>query len=374
MAAALAALLFWPAGAAHAASPSPSPSPSSGQGATVVSPAPSSKKAAYGLGPATATALDDRPTYVWSVTPAATLSDHVAVVNYGTEPLTLDLYARDAFNAPSGALTLQAKAVKPIDAGSWIAIEIPGGKTTVTVPARSTVIVPVALTVPHNAPPGDHTAGIITSLTAKATATNGTQTVNPNLEQRVAVPVQIRVSGPVHPRLAVQALKASYGQTLNPVGGGHATITYHVANTGNVNLGGHQVVAISGLFGSSVHVAAPNIPVLLPGSSVVMRVPVHGILPEFLMSAHVTVTPLVPAGNVDRGLVAANGSKHFWAVPWMLLGIIAALFLIWRQVRRLKHGSTGRHGTRRGGGGGTRRRAPHSRLAHRWRSLATASR
>jgi WxL interacting protein linking bacterial and host surfaces len=344
---------LWSSTAAGAATPAPSPN--TGHPATAgASPSPAPKTAAFGLGPATATALDERSNYVWSVTPAATLKDHVAVVNYSNQPLTLDLYPRDAFNAPNGNLNMQAKSVKPTDAGAWITVEIPGGASTLTVPARSTVIVPILLTVPRDASPGDHTGGIITSLTAKATATNGNQTVNPNLEQRVAVPVEIRVSGPVHAKLAVQAVKASYSQTLNPVGGGHATVTYHVVNTGNVNLGGHEAVSVSGLFGSTVHSQAPDVPVLLPGGSVTESVPVHGVLPEFLMSAHVTVSPLVPQGDVDPGLSDAHGAKHFWAVPWLLLGIIALLLLGWRQLRRRKRPTTSRHGTR--SGGGTRRR------------------
>jgi hypothetical protein len=348
-------LVVWPPAVAYAASPSPTAPAASGVG-----PSPSPKTAAFGLGPATAKALDDRPNYVWSVTPSGTLNDHVALVNYSTQALTLDLYARDAVNAPSGALNMQAKSVAPTDAGSWITFQIPGHTSTVTVPARSTVIVPISLVVPRDGSPGDHTAGIITSLTSKATATNGTQTINPNLEQRVAVPVEIRVAGPIHPNLAVRGLKTSYRQTLDPVGDGHATVTYHVVNTGNVNLGGHQQVSITGLFGSSVHVAVADVPVLLPGSSVAMSVPVRGVLPEFLMTTHVTLTPLVPSGNVDPGLVVTHAGKHFWAVPWVLVVILGVFGATWWQVRKRRGRSSGRHGSP--SGGGRRRRGSTSAI------------
>jgi hypothetical protein len=350
-------LLMWSPATALAASPSPTP-----PAASAPSLAPGAKTAAFGLGPATAKALDDRPTFVWSVTPAGTLDDHVAIINYSTQALTLDLYSKDAVNAPSGALNMQAKAVAPTDAGSWITLEIPGNASTVTVPPRSTIIVPISLKVPSNASPGDHTAGIITSLTAKATATNGNQTVNPNLEQRVAVPVQIRVAGPIRPNLAVHGLKTSYSQTLDPIGDGRATVTYHVVNTGNVNLGGHQQVSISGLFGS-VHATVADIPVLLPGSSVAMSVAVHGVFPELLMTTHVTVTPLVPAGNVDPGVVVTHASKHFWAVPWVLLGIVLLVGVTWWQLRKRKRHSSGRHGSSAGGGRRRRGSAPPSRGA-----------
>jgi hypothetical protein len=340
------ALLLWSPTVARAASPAPSPTTPAGP-ATL---APGAKAtAAFGLGPATATALDDRPTFVWSVTPSGTLNDHVAIVNYSLQALTLDLYSKDAVNAASGALNMQAKSVAPTDAGRWITLEIPGNASTVTVPARSTVIVPISLKVPSNASPGDHTAGIITSLTAKATASNGDQTVNPNLEQRVAVPVEIRVAGPIHPNLSVQGLKTSYSESLDPIGDGRATVTYRVVNTGNVNLGGHQQVSISGLFGS-VHAAVADVPVLLPGSSVAMRVPVHGVFPGLLMTTHVTVTPLVPSGSVDPGLVVTQVSKHFWAIPWILLGIVALLGTTWWQVRTRRRRSGRRHGGTTSGG------------------------
>ena len=346
------ALLIGSPSAALAASPSPNPSSSSGEGKGAT-PSTSSPKAVYGIGPASATGVDGRPRFKWSASPDGSLQDHVAVVNSGTTPLTLDLYARDAVNQPDGSLGLQTKAAKPTDAGSWITLEIPHGASSLTVPARSTVIVPVSLAVPSNASPGDHTGGIIVSLTAQSTST-GAQALTPNLEQRVAVPVAIRISGPLRPSMSVQSLSASYGQTLNPVGSGHATVTYKVVNTGNVNLGGHEAVSISGLLGSTVHAKAPDVPVLLPGSSIIESIPVHGVLPEFLMSARVRITPLAASGDVDPGLIATSGSKHFWAVPWLFLGIIALVLLGWRQVRRRKNSPTGRHGTRQGGG--TRRR------------------
>ena len=346
---------------ALAASPQPGPSPAT----TPAKPTPaSSSKATFGIGPANATNVDGRPDFRWSATPGGTLQDHVAVVNYSTEPLTLDLYARDALNQSDGGLGMETKAQTPTGVGAWMTLEIPRQTSTLTVPGRSTVIVPVSLEVPLKASPGDHTGGIIVSLNSQAIAKGGgDQTLNPALDQRVAVPVELRVSGPVHPGLTVQGLKASYGQTLNPVGGGHATVTYHIVNTGNVNLGGHEAISISGLFGSTVHAKAPDIPVLLPGGSVTESVPVHGVLPEFLMSARVAVTPLVPKGDVDPGLTATSGSKHFWAVPWLLLGIIALLLLGWRQLRRRKRPSAGRHGTK--SGGGTRRRGSASALPAR---------
>lgn len=348
-------------GIASAASPSPSAS-SSPSASTAPSAAP---KATWGIGPAKAVTSQGRASYQvdaarsnykWFVTPGSSLTDYLAVVNLGAAPLSLNLYARDATNEADGKLELQPKSATPIGAGSWVTVDLPNGAQMVTVPARSTAYVPVTAHIPAGAGPGDHTGAVISSLTSQVTG-NGAQSVNPALEQRVAVPVEIRVSGPVNASISVASVHAHYGQTLNPVGSGHATINYHVVNTGNVNLGAHVQVLVHGLFGSAAHLSAPDVPVLLPGGSASVTVHVSGVAPELLMSAKVSLTPLVPTGDSDTNIVAKAGKGHFWAVPWLLLGIIASLALpfSWRRRLRKRHDS-GRHRELHGGGG--RRRVP----------------
>jgi hypothetical protein len=284
-------------------------------------PGPTGKGATWGLGPASRKKLDGRPDFKYFVTAGAVLHDHVAIENLSKKPLTLNLYARDATNGPGGQLGLQPRSAKPIDAGAWITIQLPKGAAKVRIPARSVAIVPFVVNVPPNASPGDHTGGIISSLDAKVTTKKGPH-INPILEQRVAVAVAIRVSGPVHARLAVEGLGGSYSGTLNPAGKGTATLTYRVVNVGNVNLGAHQQVSVHGWFGSTEQVAAANVPVLLPGNSATIKLHVPQVFPEVLMSAHVVLTPLVPSGDVDPGLSAAEGSAHFFAIPWALLIIL----------------------------------------------------
>src|SRR5581483_4024941 len=94
------------------------------------------------------------------------LQDHVAIVNIGLSPLALDVYPTDAVNAADGSFTLLPKTHHSVDVGSWVTLRIPGGATRVTVPPRSLVVVPVTLSVPRNASPGDHSGGIVASLTS----------------------------------------------------------------------------------------------------------------------------------------------------------------------------------------------------------------
>ena len=95
----------------------------------------------------------------------------------------------------------------------------------------------------------------------------------------------------------------------------------------------------------AVHPA--QIPLLLPGSFVDVTVPVHGVYPQLWMKASVTLQPLVVQGDVDPGLAQQYAvSTHFWAIPWLLIGIIVALGVglwWWRRRRRARRVTGGRH-------------------------------
>jgi hypothetical protein len=68
------------------------------------------------------------------------------------------------------------------------------------------------------------------------------------------------------------------------------------------------------------------------------------------MSAKVTVTPIVPQGAVETVALPVSASTNFWAVPWVLIGIVillaAGAVWLWRWRRRIKN-SRGRHSTPR---------------------------
>ena len=206
------------------------------------------------------------------------LSDHVAIVNLGVTPLTLRVYSRDAENDINGKLQLQPFSGKPTDAATWMTVACPAVPRLHRSGALDRLLTG-DIKFPTNASPGDHTAGIISSLTSQVTGA-GAQSINPDLEQRVAVAVQIRVSGAVNARLDVSSVHPSYAQALNPIGHGRTTISYTVTNTGNVNLGAHASLVVTSWIGASLHVPVASIPVLLPGGSDTVNVELHGVLPE----------------------------------------------------------------------------------------------
>jgi hypothetical protein len=300
--------------------------------------------AAFGIQPATATKPDSRADFTYSATPGATLTDHVAVVNLSTAPVTLNLSATDATSTPTGGFTLLPSAAKPTDLGSWVTIT---GPHTVTLPARTAKgpavkIVSFAVAVPTNASPGDHAGGVVVSLIGTAQNKQG---VDVKLDQRVATRVYLRVSGPVHASLAVENLRIRYagpGLLGSPFADGTMTLSYRVRNTGNVILGATQSATIRSTLGGAVHVTGlALVPPLLPGAEIEVTRAVHGIFPGLHLTATVRLAPIVPTGAADHDVVASSAAASLWAVPWPLVALIVLLLFglgalgwRWRRGRR----------------------------------------
>lgn len=327
---------------AAAATTTPSPSPSAPTSGSAASP----PKVTFGLGPSTKGVLDRRPGISMVQARGATVKDEVTVVNLSDRPLTLDVYPVDVYNDVNGNLEPQVAAAKPQDAGAWVTMATPGGKRAVVVPGRGNVIVPITVTIPKNAAVGDHLAGLMVSLTAKGQST-GQVSAPVDLDQRVGIRLSIRVAGQLKPELTVSGIDPVYTGSLLPWGRGSAQVTYVVTNTGNVKLGGHQRVAVNGLFGAA---AAPldvaDLPVLLPGGKATVTVQVPDVAPMGLLSADVTVVPLPAQGDAVPELSVATASAKFWAIPWTLLALLLLLAGLaawwWRRRHRVPPVEPGR--------------------------------
>jgi hypothetical protein len=275
----------------------------------------------------------------------------VTIVNYGITPLSLSVYPVDVTNTADGQLSAGLPTQKLTSAGSWIHLSSP--QLIVKVPARTSAapgqtVLPFQLRVPLGATPGDHSAAIVAALTTIGKNPRGE---NVTLEQRLATRMFIRVSGLLNPQLEIDNISASYSQIVNPAGKGSATITYQIRNSGNVNLGARQAVTVTGLFGSRATASnVPDIPLLIPGSSVDVTVVVDGVLPTFREIATVIATPLVVATSSHVDVVTKSQSVGFWAVPVPTLAVILLLLLIgaagWWRLNNRQASPTSKDGTR----------------------------
>ena len=182
--------------------------------------------AAAGL-PAAAAEADDT-TVAWSVAPAdasgaataatrfaleaapgGSITDHALITNSSTVERTFAVYGADAFNTPSGGYDLAPAAAPATDVGSWVTVSTP----TVTIPALSTATVDLTIAVPADATPGDHPGGLVVSPVQSQTTDGGVV-----VDTRVAVRLNVRVSGEVAAALTVDRVAVDYGVTAVPFG------------------------------------------------------------------------------------------------------------------------------------------------------------
>jgi hypothetical protein len=317
-----------PAGASGT-SPSPSPSPSGTASADA-------RVVTFGIGPASKGKVDRRPNFNLLLTKGSSTSDEVALVNLTYKPITLNLYASDAVNTPDGQLSLKAADDEAQDVAKWVTFKTPTGKGYVVVKPRSTLVVPFTVKVPKDTYVGDHLAGVVASTVTRG-QTPGDRTTDVQFEQRIAVRLGVRVAGELAPSLTIENVTASYAGTLNPFGSGTATITYNVHNTGNVRLGGKQKVTVAGLVGSAaVADTVADVPMLLPGSTATVTVPVSDVRPLGPMTATVEIIPLAVAGDANPDAQVATSSVVIWAVPWLLVALIVLLVLVVLVLMRVR--------------------------------------
>ncbi|MCD0449012.1 DUF916 domain-containing protein [Actinocorallia sp. API 0066] len=287
---------------------------------------------------ATALALAPSPGFSWSVQPSgpkgptgrdyfsyaaapgATIQDTVGITNRGTEKLTFKVYATDAFNTADGSFALLTADRKPDDVGSWITLN----KRTFTVKPGKRVDVPFTVRVPKNATPGDHSGGVLAAVTQQET-TGGGQKVN--VDRRVAARLHLRVNGPTTSALKVDRITASHDGPL--VGNRKVKVSYRVTNTGNIRLTARAHVYTEALFTWPQGTPADrDIPELLPGSSYTFTDEISGVLPAGPLKAAVRLTPSDPGGLSPTRLSPTTRSITFWAVPWVVLGVVVVVGLL----------------------------------------------
>ncbi|WP_248959707.1 WxL protein peptidoglycan domain-containing protein [Sphaerisporangium perillae] len=283
-----------------------------------------------------------RQNYSYTINPGGQLKDGLVVVNHGTTPLHLAVYAADGFTAKEGRLDLVTKDAKSTRVGAWVHTDRPD----VTVRPGESVEVPFTVTLPDNAAPGEYLGGIVTSPT-QAGETDGT-----NVDRRLGVRIRLRVGGVLKPSLSVEDLHVRYSGTSNPFGKGGATVTYTIHNTGNAILAARQAVSVSGPFGR-LGVRAGQIddsPQLLPGDTWKVSVPVHGVAPALRLTGTVGLVPLLTdASNSVAPLAVVETTAHAWTIPWALLlflvvlcGLVVAGLASRRRRRQAKLGEDAR--------------------------------
>lgn len=293
-------------------------------------------RAFFGLGPASKTKVDGRPFFNWSATPGAHFTDHVAIVNFGVTPVTLRVFVTNAVSTTDGATGFLPSGKSVGGPTGWVTISYPHNSSLMHLAPRTTVVLKITVTIPKNAPPGDHVGAVIAALTSVIRSKNHAKV---HFVQQVADRIVARVAGKLHPSLVVTGMRVAYHDPINPFATAPAKVTFLVKNAGNALLGGKVYVSVQGTLGSTATTARPAvIPILLPGGSDHFSVTVNGVYPEFWMTAKVTIDPLIVTGQYDPGITNYFGQAGFFAIPWIPFGIliivVAGAVATWLSRRR----------------------------------------
>jgi hypothetical protein len=299
-------------------------------------------KVGFGVVPATAHGLDSRSLFSYGLTPGSVAYDHVAIVNYSPKRLDLAVYATDAINSPEGGYALRRADEKPVDLGAWLSVGSTSRAVIVSVPGRrkdgspGRVIMPVSITVPLTATPGDHAAGIIASLETLGKNPKGQ---NIRLEQRVAGRVYVRVAGQLVPSLSVTPVKAHYVASAAPWKSGSVVVDYTVSNSGNLRMGFKPSVTVKGPWGIGAHTVTDEaVAEILPGNSRTFHTVVHGVWPMLRLNVTASARPVAAIAAQEPGLGVISRTIRIMAVTWVQLVLFLLLlgFLGYRIFRRLQ--------------------------------------
>jgi hypothetical protein len=173
---------------------------------------------------------------------------------------------------------------------------------------------------------------VVTSL---VTRPNGSTVA---LDRRLGSRIYLRVTGDLKPALHVSDVSATYDGTVNPAGGGSTTVTYTVANTGNVRLAAHQSVRVTSPFGVvTTSAVLADLPEVLPGNSVTRKVRLSGVWPTTRLQTKVVVQPIASGDQQPVRVAAVEAHSTTWGWPigqLLVVVLLVALAYGYRWNRR----------------------------------------
>lgn len=279
----------------------------------------------WGVVPSSQDGPDGRAAFDYALDPGETLIDFVGVSNFGSEPITVDLYASDALTTEAGAFDLLPSDAEPVDVGSWVGFN----ERRFTIEPGQRLDVPFALAVPDTATPGDHVGGIVAAVTETATDDSGNEI---EVERRVGARIHLRVSGELDPSLVPEIEDETYHYEWNAFAPGSTGFDYTVTNAGNVRLEGDLVARVSGpwdVLEREVHVA--ELPQILPGDSYSGSAELDRIWPLARVEIELLVRPeAVAEADAEAAMPTGTDTEALWAPPWPQAAVAAALALaIW---------------------------------------------
>jgi hypothetical protein len=294
----------------------------------------------FGIEPGSNVSGSSAPDFTFGVTGGAAVADSVAILNYSSIPVSLQVYAADAVQASSGGFGLLLPNQHSVGVGAWVKFSsahenVSLAPASASGPTRA--ILPFVLRVPINASPGDHAGAILASLQTVGLSKSGKKII---LEQRVGVRVYVTVSGVTRAGLRVLHVSTSEQGGAAPWQHDSLRVSYQVQNTGNVNMSLDQKVSASGLVADHGEVTLARNPIVLAGATVNEAVTIRHLWPEVLTRVVVSATGTVVTVQGLNETVHASSSSWVLTIPWLGVVILVLLIaLLWWWLRRRRGAS-----------------------------------
>lgn len=272
----------------------------------------------WSVRPANADGPDGRSWIEQTLDPGEQIVEHLALTNLSTTTVTFTIQAADGYLTPTGRFNMLPSDVPSEAAGLWIE-----GPESIEVAADETQIVAFTITVPDNATPGDHAAGIAATVQSIGPDGAGNQV---SIESRVGFPVMTRVTGELRPVVAIESSSIEYRMSWNPFQPGQVIANYQVLNDGNVRV---EVVPVVESQGRTAE-EADSSNELLPGERRELSATVTGVWPLFYSVVQVRLDPTVV--SLDGETLDADtviGEFGVWTLPLpQLLVLTGAAMLV----------------------------------------------
>jgi hypothetical protein len=265
----------------------------------------------------------------YSAEAGATIQDEVTLYNFSNVPLNFRVYATDAFNGERGAFSLLEGDEAPRDVGAWVTVE----QEHITLSASQQVTIPITVTVPADATPGDHVGAVLASSPSVSRTPDGKVI---EVDRRTGTRLYVRVNGPIRQDLAIENLEATYRHDLNPLKGA-MDVSYTVVNRGNVRLAGATALSLAGPFGvAEKELPAEAFPELLPGQRITLVKKIEDVPAPGLVTTTVRLEPA--AGSAGEATATPTSRRALTVAPpiAVLLLLLMALFAVlgWRAYAR----------------------------------------
>ena len=218
--------------------------------------------------------------FSYSLDPGAVLSSEALVLNSGDVPVTLRLYAADGITAVNGGTAFALEGQEPTGVSHWLSLPV---KEIALGPGEE-MIVPFTITVPSDASPGQHVAGLVVAAPPIGEASSsgeGEGQFTTMVVQQGAVAVVIDVPGP---RVTWLEITGTCLKEQDDLG---ATFVIAVRNRGNIFVKGEGSLFIMDRNGQELASNPLSLETVLPGDTTTFQVrhPVHLADGDYLVNA-----------------------------------------------------------------------------------------